>query len=109
MHLSFSNILVMYVLVSKHGKHLLLFEAGAILIGDRAMAGWGRIRAVLLAFLRWVILRDVGLGRWQSIRLGGGRGRTSNGLLGSRRVTEESRFTCRRVTSGRGVVFSNTK
>jgi hypothetical protein len=35
-----SNILVMYVLVSKHGKHLLLFEAGVILIGDRVMAGW---------------------------------------------------------------------
>jgi hypothetical protein len=58
------NILVMYVLVSKHGKHLLLFEVGAILIGDRVMAGWGQVQAVLLACLRWFTLQGVGLGQW---------------------------------------------
>jgi hypothetical protein len=59
-----SNILVMYILVSKHGKHLLLFEAGAILIGDWVMAGWGQVQAVLLACLRWFTLQGVGLGQW---------------------------------------------
>jgi hypothetical protein len=59
-----SNILVMYVLVSKHGKHLLLFEAGAIVISDRVMAGWGQVRAILLACLRWFTLQGVGLSRW---------------------------------------------
>jgi hypothetical protein len=59
-----SNILVMYVLVSKHGKHLLLFEAGAILISDQVMAGWGQVQAVLLACLRWFTLQGVGLGWW---------------------------------------------
>jgi hypothetical protein len=59
-----SNILVMYVPVSKHGKHLLLFEAWAFLIRDRVMAGWGQVRAVLLACLRWFTLQGVGLGLW---------------------------------------------
>ena len=105
-----SNILVMYILVSKHGKHLLLFEAGAILISDRVMAGRGQVRAVLLACLRWFTLQGVGLGWWYSIWLGGGCGRTGNGLLGSGRVREKSRFTWWQImTSGWGVVFSNTK
>jgi hypothetical protein len=59
-----SNILVMYVLVSKHGKHLLLFKVGEILISDQVMAGWGHVRAILLACLRWFTLQSVGLGKW---------------------------------------------